>query len=223
VPAVTVDDGQHVAEVAAKRDPSTRIRHQWAIPVALRISTLVLLPLGIALNVNGLTIPGVICGILTFVLANDYFFVSENGKQWIGRTDPTRDRVKKLRTALAESIRVIEAIRSEVESNQQLVERLQADVETHKELLALHQSEVEAVAQVVAGEVRREGRRGLYASIVLNALFFGLRRPRHAASHLDRRTNRRTAHAAGTLRGFDSRRLHSPITNAPQSLVRGGR
>ena len=103
---------------------------------------------------------------------NDYFFVSERCKQWIGRTDPTRDRVKKLTTALAESIRVIEAIREEVESNQQLVERLQADAERHKEPVALHQSEVEAVAQVVAGEVRREGRRSLYFSFALNALFF---------------------------------------------------
>jgi hypothetical protein len=108
------------------------------------------------------------------VLIQDYFYVGRDGGQILGKRDPTSDRVKKLTTALAGSIEVIEAIREEVEANQRLADRLQADVQTHRELLRLNQSEVEAVAQVVAGEVRREGRRGLYFSIVLNALFFGL-------------------------------------------------
>jgi hypothetical protein len=133
-----------------------------------------MLAVGFPLNLNGLIIPGIFLGIFALMLTLDYFFVGQDGSQILGRRDPTRDRVKKLSVALAESIRVIEAIRREVESNQELVDRLQADANTHRELLALQRSEVEAVAQVVAGEVRREGRRSLYYSIALNLFFFGL-------------------------------------------------
>ncbi len=158
----------------AKRDPATRIRYQWVVPVALGIAGVVMIPVGAVLGVNGVTIPGVFLGVFALAYTQDYFYVGRDGGQLLGKRDPTRDRVKKLTTALAGSIEVIEAIRQEVDANQRLVDRLQADVETHKELLRLHQSEVEAVAQVVAGEVRREGRRGLYFSFVLNAVFFGL-------------------------------------------------
>ena len=53
------------------------------------------------------------------------------------------------------------------------IRRAMADARTQEQLLALNRSEVEAVAQV-AGEVRREGRRGLYVGFAVNT-FFGLR------------------------------------------------
>ena len=55
-----------------------------------------------------------------------------------------------------------------------MADRLQHDIKTHEELLKLSSHEVEAVAQVVAGEVRREGTRSLYFNFVLSAIFFGL-------------------------------------------------
>jgi hypothetical protein len=55
-----------------------------------------------------------------------------------------------------------------------LAERLQDDVARHRELLALDRQEVEAVAQTFRLEVRREGRRSFVASLLVNAIFFGL-------------------------------------------------
>lgn len=135
---------------------------------------MILLPVGFASNITGIEVPGVFAGIFAFLLTLDYFSVGEGGAQILGRRDPTRDRVQKLITALSESTKVMEAIRREIDANQKMVDRLQADVKTHEQLLALHRSEVEAVAQVVAGEVRREGRRSLYMALAINAFFFGL-------------------------------------------------
>lgn len=156
-----------------RRAPSTRIRHQWVVPVTLGLLGAILIPLGVVLHLGGITVPGVFAGIFALALTLDYFFIAEDSNPILGRRDPTRDRVKKLVAALSESTKVMEAIRREVDSNQQLVDRLQADVQTHQ-LLGLDRNEVEAVAQVVASEVRREGRRGLYVTLALNLLFFGL-------------------------------------------------
>lgn len=88
--------------------------------------------------------------------------------------DPAEDRVRQLVAALTESSRVIAAIEREVKARGELAERLQADVRRHQELLALNRPEVEAVAQTFRLEVRREGRRGFWISLLVNAIFFGL-------------------------------------------------
>jgi predicted flap endonuclease-1-like 5' DNA nuclease len=52
--------------------------------------------------------------------------------------------------------------------------KLQEDVKTYKEIAALKQSEVQSVAQLLRGELRREGRRSFWSGFALNLLFFVL-------------------------------------------------
>jgi hypothetical protein len=146
----------------------------WVALAVPALAAAALISVGAVFEIDGVLAAGIVLGFIVLLLLNDYFFVGERGGQILGRGEPTRGRVHKLIEALSEATRVMDAIRREVEVNQRLVDRLQADVKTHEQLLALHSSEVEAVAQVVAGEVRREGRRGLYAGFLVNAFFFGL-------------------------------------------------
>lgn len=88
--------------------------------------------------------------------------------------DPAEDRIRRLIEALAEATRVIAAIEREVRARGELAARLQADVRRHEELLALNSDEVEAVAQTFRYEVQRQGRRGFWIGVLVNAIFFGL-------------------------------------------------
>jgi hypothetical protein len=84
------------------------------IPTGIGLSAIALISVGLALNLDAATIPGVILGVFTLVLTLDYFFVGESGSQWIGRRAATRDRVARLVRSLQESTEVMEAIRREI-------------------------------------------------------------------------------------------------------------
>jgi hypothetical protein len=70
--------------------------------------------------------------------------------------------------------RALASVVQRLESRRQLAERLEADVTRYQELLNLSKTEVDAIAQTLRREVQRESRQGLWLSILVNALFFGL-------------------------------------------------
>jgi hypothetical protein len=151
---------------------TTRKRLQWQAPTFLGLVTAACLAVGIPLNSDALKAVSVFSGAFTLFLVLDYFGLLAD--PILRPRDPAVDRVKRLVKALAEATEVMAAIEKEVTARRVMAERLQRDVETHTRLLALDREEVEAVAQTMAGEVRREGRRNLLTSFLLNAFFFGL-------------------------------------------------
>jgi hypothetical protein len=155
-------DGRHIRE-----------RLRWPAPIAFGLICAGCFVLNVWLDLgNALVIPGIVAGVLAFFLVLDALKMLE--EPILRPRDPAVDQVKRLVKALAESTRVIAEIEREVQARSNLAKRLQADVKRHRELLELNRSEVEAVAQTLRVEVQREGRRGFWASVVVNAIFFGL-------------------------------------------------
>lgn len=114
----------------------------------------------------------VFAGVLAVYFTLDAFGLTK--EHILTPRPPAEDRVQRLVAALSESTTVISEIEREVRARGELAKRLQADVERHQELLALNREEVEAVAQTLREEVRREGRRGFWVGVLVNAIFFGL-------------------------------------------------
>ena len=81
-------------------------------------------------------------------------------------------RIDKLTTALKESSRLVSEVESEIQSRQRLVSELQQDAERYKNLITLNQEQVDAVAQVLKGELRKEGRKSFWLGVFVNFVFF---------------------------------------------------
>jgi t-SNARE complex subunit (syntaxin) len=155
--------------VAERR--SLRERAKWPLPIGLALVAAVSIPVGFTLGVDALQLIGLFSAISAPILAADAMGWT---KPILRPPDPAEERVKRLVEALTEATQVISAIEREVSARSVLAERLQKDVARHQELLALDRQEVEAVAQTFRLEVRRESRRSFFASLLLNAFFFGL-------------------------------------------------
>lgn len=84
----------------------------------------------------------------------------------------TQERITKLINALKSSTELISAIDQEIKERQQLVTKLEQDLATYDEIVKLKESEVEAVAQLLRGELRKEGRKSLLQEILVNGFFF---------------------------------------------------
>lgn len=144
----------------------------WPVPIVLGLVAVPCLGIGFGFSVHPLQLIGVIAGVFGFVLTLDALGLTESSV--LRLPDPTAVRVEKLTGALSEATALIAEIEKEVKARKALADQLGQDVERGRNLLKLNREEVEAVAQTFRAEVRREGRRSLLMSIVINAVFFGL-------------------------------------------------
>jgi TolA-binding protein len=81
-------------------------------------------------------------------------------------------RITKLTTALKESSSLVTEVEEEIESRQKLVAELQKDAENYERLISLNKEQVDAVAQLLQGELRKEGNKSFWKAVAVNSLFF---------------------------------------------------
>lgn len=82
------------------------------------------------------------------------------------------DRIKKLSDALQQSSHLVSEVEAEISERQKLVNELQKDAEKYEALKAINQEQVDAVAQVLSGELRKEGNKSFWKSVAVNTVFF---------------------------------------------------
>jgi len=90
------------------------------------------------------------------------------------RPETLENRISKLSGALKESSRLVAEVEGEIQKRQALVTELQQDADRYQRLVSLHQEQVEAVAQLLKGELRKEGRRSFWSGVIVNFIFFCL-------------------------------------------------
>lgn len=88
------------------------------------------------------------------------------------RGETTSERIEKLSRALTEATTLIGGIERELKERHRLVEKLRDDCDRYDQLAKLKASEVEAVVQSLRGEIRQEGKRSFWQSVLLNFVFF---------------------------------------------------
>lgn len=89
-----------------------------------------------------------------------------------GKLVTLEQRIEKLTSALKESSRLVSEVESEIQSRQKLVSELQQDADRYKQLITLNQEQVDAVAQVLKGELRKEGTKSFWLGVLVNFIFF---------------------------------------------------
>lgn len=83
-------------------------------------------------------------------------------------------RITKLTSALKESSRLVGEVEEEIAKRQALVGELQQDAERYQKLVSINKEQVEAVAQLLQGELRKEGRKSFWGGVIVNLVFFVL-------------------------------------------------
>lgn len=83
-------------------------------------------------------------------------------------------RINKLSAALKESSRLVGEVEDEISKRQALVTELQQDAERYQKLVSINREQVDAVAQLIQGELRKEGRKSFWAGVAINFVFFSL-------------------------------------------------
>lgn len=78
-----------------------------------------------------------------------------------GKADSIEERVDKLTSFLKEATSLINNIEDEINARSSLATQLQDDVERYNKLSELKKPEVEAIAQVLRGELAKEGNKFL--------------------------------------------------------------
>jgi TolA-binding protein len=81
-------------------------------------------------------------------------------------------RINKLAAALKESSRLVGEVEDEISKRQSLVNELQQDAERYQRLVSINREQVEAVAQLLQGELRKEGRKSFWGGVAVNFVFF---------------------------------------------------
>lgn len=114
---------------------------------------------------------GVVIGIMAAVAGVLFGFLQERQKRRQAE-ETLEKRVGRLTASLSDAVRLIDEVQGEIEARQKLVEKLEKDAETYEQIAQLRQAEVEAVAQVLRGELRKEGGRSLRQTLGINSLFF---------------------------------------------------
>lgn len=88
------------------------------------------------------------------------------------KSETLDNRIEKLTNALQQSSHLISEVEAEIQSRSQLVAELKKDAEKYEKLVSINQEQVEAVAQLLNGELRKEGRRSFWGGFILNLVFF---------------------------------------------------
>ncbi len=86
----------------------------------------------------------------------------------------TEDRVKRLTKSLEESVALIGSIETEIKARAELAKQLKQDIDQYNKLVELKKPEVDAIAQLLRGELAREGRASFWKGFAINFLFFVL-------------------------------------------------
>jgi methyl-accepting chemotaxis protein len=110
----------------------------------------------------------VMVGFITSILER---FV-EKSQRLAGKKETIEERIKQLTSSLQESTNLIAEVESEISERSALVEKLKKDAETYEQVVKLKGPEVEAVAQLLRGELKKEGSRSFWKGVAVNFLFF---------------------------------------------------
>ena len=89
-----------------------------------------------------------------------------------GKEETTEDRIRRLTNSLREATKLISHIESEIVTRSALAEKLQKDIDLHDKLMKLKEPEIEAVAQLLRGELKKEGKRTFWKGFAINFIFF---------------------------------------------------
>lgn len=90
----------------------------------------------------------------------------------IKKEETLEDRINKLTSALRESSHLVTEVEEEIQARQKLVSALQKDAEKYQKLISLNQEQVDAVAQLLQGELRKEGNKSFWKGLAVKLLFF---------------------------------------------------
>ncbi|AXA83651.1 hypothetical protein DCD74_02165 [Lysobacter oculi] len=90
------------------------------------------------------------------------------------RPETLENRINKLSGALKESSRLVAQVEDEIQKRQTLVTELQQDADRYQKLVSLNREQVDAVAQLLQGELRKEGRKSFWSGVIVNFIFFCL-------------------------------------------------
>ena len=111
---------------------------------------------------------GAVATILAAVIELGFKKFKKGGKQTLD------DRISKLTSALKSSSKLISEVESEIESRHKLVQELQKDAEKYENLVSMNKEQVDAVAQLLQGELRKEGNASFWKGLAANFVFFVL-------------------------------------------------
>ena len=90
------------------------------------------------------------------------------------KPETLENRITKLSAALKASSELVAEVEGEIAKRQSLVTELQQDAEKYQRLVTINKEQVEAVAQLLQGELRKEGNKSFWKGVLVNFLFFGL-------------------------------------------------
>lgn len=81
-------------------------------------------------------------------------------------------RISNLNSSLRDATRLITHIQTEIETREKLADDLKNKLSNYNQIIKLKKPEVKAVAQVLRGEISREGKRTLLKNILINLALF---------------------------------------------------
>jgi len=113
-----------------------------------------------------------ILGVAVFIIFMEFIKIKVERKIKEKRGETTNERISRLSKSLKESIALTNEIESEIKQRHELASKLQADVERFEHLAKLKESEIEAVAQTLRGELKSEGTKSFWKSILVSMFFF---------------------------------------------------
>jgi hypothetical protein len=111
-------------------------------------------------------------GAIASILLGAYQAYFETQRQ--GKGETIEDRVSRLTRSLEEATALIGNIESEIQARSDLATQLQEDLDRYNKLVEIKKPEVEAIAQLLRGELQKEGRSTFWKGVLVNFLFFVL-------------------------------------------------
>ncbi len=120
------------------------------------------------MNMDLQIITAVVFGVIASFLGS--FWAFHGAGKVEGET--TEERVKKLTRSLHEALSLIKSIEGEIKARSTLASQLQNDIDTYNKLVDVKKPEVEAIAQLLRGELKKEGRSSFWKGVLTNFLFF---------------------------------------------------
>ena len=117
--------------------------------------------------IAALTVAGALSSVIASIF--DVYVIKRYRKP-----ETLESRITKLSTALKASSKLVAEVEGEIAKRQSLVTELQQDAEKYQRLVTLNKEQVDAVAQLLQGELRKEGNKSFWMGVLVNFLFFGL-------------------------------------------------
>ena len=124
-----------------------------------------------SLEVSFGTIATVMVLNLTMSAAFSYFGQRSSGREKT-EEEILKEKVKSLTSSLNQSTDLISEITQQINQRHELVEKLKKDHDKYQNLVNLKEEEIQAVAQLLRGELKQEGRSSFKKSFLMNSLFF---------------------------------------------------